>query len=103
MQAVIINGGKQYLVTVGQVLKLEKMPVALGQSVSFAEVLMVSYGDYRSLGNPYVAGCIVEAEVLAHNRHPKIRIIKFKRRKHHMKRMGHRQHYTAVKIVKITL
>lgn len=103
MQAVIINGGKQYLVTVGQVLKLEKMSVALGETVSFAEVLMVSNGDHRSFGNPYVAGCVVEAEVLEQKRHPKIRIIKFKRRKHHMKRMGHRQYYTAVKIVKITL
>jgi large subunit ribosomal protein L21 len=102
MHAVIISGGKQYLVKEGQVLKLEKLSAAVGDIINFTEVLMVGGDDITpNVGQPYVAGCVVEAAVVEHKRYPKIKIIKFKRRKHHLKQLGHRQHYTAVQIVKI--
>ncbi len=101
MYAVIKTGGKQYRVEVGHVLKLETLPVAEGSSVDFVEVLMVVDGEQMHVGAPLVANASVQAEVLSHGRHKKIRILKFRRRKHHMKRMGHRQNYTEVKITAI--
>lgn len=101
MYAIIKSGGKQYRVSEGQVIKLEKLDLEAGNVVDFNEVLMVS-GDEQSLvGAPYLSGAKVTAEVVQHGRHDKIKILKFKRRKHHMKRMGHRQDYTAVKITGI--
>lgn len=101
MYAVIVSGGKQYRVAEGQTLKLEKLVVEENQSIDFDKVLMISNGDQIKVGDPYLTGCTVEAEVVSHGRHPKIRIIKIKRRKHHMKRMGHRQSYTEVRITRI--
>lgn len=101
MQAVIVTGGKQYRVNEGQVLKIETLSADIGQTVNFEQVLLVSDGDAISVGAPYVEKAKVQAEVLAHGRHPKIKIIKFRRRKHHMKHMGHRQNFTEVKITKI--
>lgn len=102
MYAVIASGGKQYKVAEGQVLKLEKLPVEVGGQVDFSEVLMVVDGDNHHIGTPLVKGAAVSGHVVAQDREKKIKIIKFKRRKHHMKQMGHRQYYTAVKIEKIT-
>lgn len=101
MHAVIVSGGKQYRVQEGDVLKLEKLPVEAGSMVDFDQVLMVGEGEKVQIGKPYLTGCKVKASVVEHGRHDKVRIIKFKRRKHHMKQMGHRQHYTQVKITEI--
>ncbi|SFX54558.1 50S ribosomal protein L21 [Marinospirillum alkaliphilum] len=101
MYAVIKTGGKQYRVQEGQTLKLEKLEVATGEPVEFNEVLLVSDGENIKVGAPVVAGAKVTAEVVDHGRGDKIRIIKFRRRKHHMKRQGHRQWYTEVKITGI--
>lgn len=101
MYAVIKTGGKQYRVQEGQTLKLEKLEVATGQAVEFDEVLLVSNGETIKVGAPLVAGAKVTAEVVDHGRGDKVRIIKFRRRKHHMKRQGHRQWYTEVKITGI--
>jgi large subunit ribosomal protein L21 len=101
MHAVIISGGKQYRVQEGDVLKLEKLPVEAGALVNFDQVLMVGEGTNVQVGAPYLTGCKVTASVVEHGRHDKIRILKFRRRKHHMKRMGHRQSYTQVKITEI--
>ncbi|WP_416885818.1 50S ribosomal protein L21 [Marinospirillum sp.] len=101
MYAVIKSGGKQYRVKEGQTLKLEKIEVATGESIQFDEVLLVSDGENIKVGAPVVAGAKVTAEVVDHGRGDKIRIIKFRRRKHHMKRQGHRQWYTEVKITGI--
>ncbi|MCH9769637.1 MAG: 50S ribosomal protein L21 [Gammaproteobacteria bacterium] len=101
MYAVIQTGGKQYRVAEGQVLQLEKLAVEAGEDVDFDKVLMVVDGEAQQVGAPYVNGAKVSAEVLEHGRGKKIHILKFKRRKHHMKRMGHRQHLTSVKIKKI--
>ena len=101
MYAVIKTGGKQYRVSEGQTLKVEQLPVEAGQSIDFSEVLMVADGDNIQIGSPVLSGAKVSGEVVEQGRHKKIEIIKFKRRKHHMKRQGHRQNYTAVKITGI--
>lgn len=101
MYAVIVSGGKQHRVEEGEILRLEKIEVATGETVSFDQVLMVANGDDITLGAPLVDGFKVEAEVLSHGRADKVTIIKFRRRKHSMKRQGHRQWYTEVKITGI--
>jgi len=102
MFAVIVSGGKQYRVQEGQTLKLEKLAVEAGSSVDFDRVLLVSNGDDVKVGAPVVEGAKVSAEVVSHGRGDKVKIIKFRRRKHHMKRQGHRQWYTEVKITGIS-
>lgn len=101
MYAVIKTGGKQYRVKVGDVLKFETLPAEVGSSVDFTEVLMLANGSKITCGEPLVAKAVVQGEVIEHGRHKKVRIIKFRRRKHHMKQMGHRQNYTQVKITAI--
>ena len=101
MYAVIESGGKQHRVEEGEVLRLEKIEVATGETVDFDKVLMVVNGDAINIGAPVVEGAKVTAEVLSHGRGEKVKIIKFRRRKHSMKRQGHRQWYTEVKITGI--
>lgn len=101
MYAVIKTGGKQYRVAVGQTLKIETLVAEVGQSIDFKEVLLVAHGDDVSVGRPMVAGATVTASIVEHGRGEKIRIVKFRRRKHSRKHMGHRQNYTAVKIESI--
>ena len=101
MYAVIVTGGKQYRVAVGEHLKFEKLEIATGENVNFDKVLLVSNGDDLKIGAPVVEGATVTAEVINQGRHDKIRIIKFRRRKHHMKRQGHRQWFTEIKITGI--
>ncbi|MCH8499310.1 MAG: 50S ribosomal protein L21 [Marinobacter sp.] len=101
MYAVIVSGGKQHRVAEGETLKLEKIEVETGSTVEFDRVLLVANGDDVKVGAPVVEGAKVTAEVLGHGRGEKIHIIKFRRRKHHMKRQGHRQWFTEVKITGI--
>lgn len=101
MYAVIESGGKQHRVEEGEVLRLEKLEVATGESVDFDKVLMVADGDKVNVGGPYVQGGKVSAEVVSHGRGDKVKIVKFNRRKHHRKQMGHRQWFTEVKITGI--
>ncbi|WP_150914563.1 50S ribosomal protein L21 [Marinobacter halotolerans] len=101
MYAVIVSGGKQHRVKEGETLKLEKLEVETGGSVEFDRVLLVADGDKVQVGSPVVDGAKVTAEVVNHGRHDKIQIIKFRRRKHSMKRQGHRQWFTEVKITGI--
>jgi len=101
MHAVIVSGGKQYRVTEGQSLKVEKLIADAGNSIEFDKVLMLSDGETAQIGVPYLAGCTVQAEVISHGRAKKITIIKVKRRKHHRKTQGHRQAFTEVKITGI--
>jgi len=100
MYAVIVTGGKQYKVAEGEYL-IEKLEVATGESVTFDRVLLVANGDDVNIGAPVVAGATVKAEVISQGRHDKVRIIKFRRRKHHMKRFGHRKGITEIKITGI--
>lgn len=101
MYAVIIAGGKQHRVIEGETLKIEKLPADVGATVEFDQVLMVANGDSIKMGQPHVKGAKVSASVVSQGRHKKIRIVKFKRRKHHQKEMGHRQYFTEIKIEKI--
>ena len=102
MFAVFQSGGKQHRVSEGDVVKLEKLTAEPGEEVVFDQVLMVSNGDDVSLGEPYVEGSQVKAEVLRTDRGRKIRVIKFKRRKDFLRRQGHRQWFTEVKITGIS-
>ena len=101
MYAVIATGGKQYRVQEGDVIKVEKLDVDAGADVEFENILLVADGDNVKVGNPYLEGSKVLGNVKAHGRHKKIEIIKFKRRKHYRRQMGHRQHYTEVRITSI--
>lgn len=101
MYAVIVTGGKQYKVAEGEFLKVEKLEVGAGESITFDRVLLVANGEDVKIGAPVVDGAKVTAEVVSQGRHDKIRIIKFRRRKHHMKRQGHRQWFTEIKITGI--
>jgi len=101
MYAVIKTGGKQYRVAKGDKLKVEKLPVEAGGSVDISDVLMVADNDKVTIGTPLVDGGKVMAKVVAHGRHKKVEIVKFRRRKHHQKRTGHRQDYTEIEITDI--
>ncbi|WJG09055.1 50S ribosomal protein L21 [Aliiglaciecola sp. LCG003] len=102
MYAVFQSGGKQHRVAEGQTVRLEKIEVAPGDAVEFDNVLMVSNGDDVKIGMPYVDGGKVTAEVVTHGRGDKIKIVKFRRRKHSRKTQGHRQWFTEVKITGIS-
>jgi large subunit ribosomal protein L21 len=102
MYAVIVSGGKQHRVTEGETLKLELLEGELGKVINFDKVLLVTNGDEITIGAPYVTSGKVSAEIIAHGRHDKVRIVKFRRRKHFRKQMGHRQWFTEVKITGIS-
>lgn len=102
MSAVILSGGKQYRVAEGQTLKLEKLPQAVGDFVAFEQVLLMNNGDDVHLGDPFISGAKVIGEVISQGRRKKITIIKMRRRKHYLRRQGHRQSYTEVKITEIS-
>ncbi|MFG6160662.1 50S ribosomal protein L21 [Halomonas sp. 1390] len=102
MYAVIKSGGKQYRVQEGQTLKLEKLEVPTGDTIEFDEVLLVGNDEDVKIGAPLVEGAKVAAEIVSHGRGDKVTILKFRRRKHSMKRQGHRQWFTEVKITGIS-
>jgi large subunit ribosomal protein L21 len=101
MYAVIATGGKQYRVTEGETLKVEKIAADEGAEIEIDQVLMVADGDNIQVGTPVLDKGKVTARVKAHGRGKKVEIIKFRRRKHHRKQMGHRQSYTEIEITKI--
>ncbi|MEZ0470464.1 50S ribosomal protein L21 [Luteimonas salinilitoris] len=100
MYAVIVTGGKQYRVMEGETIRVEKLDTEAGNQVKFDQVLMLGDGEGVTLGDA-LQGATVTATVKSHGRADKVRIIKFRRRKHHMKRQGHRQHYTEIEITGI--
>jgi large subunit ribosomal protein L21 len=102
MYAVIKTGGKQYRVSEGDTLRVEKLAADAGASLEIDSVLMVADGDNIQIGAPYVQGGKVTATVVSHGRGDKVEIIKFRRRKHHDKHTGHRQHFTELKITGIS-
>ena len=102
MYAVIKTGGKQYRVTEGQQLFVEKLPGEPGDTVTFDDVLMIG-GDKPMVGQPTVKGAKVEAKIVAHDRAKKIIVFKFKRRKNYRRKQGHRQAYTQLHITGINI
>lgn len=99
MYCIFENGGKQHKVHIGQKVRLEKLVDAPGTEISLDKVVMLSDGKRLEYGAPYLKGKAVQARVLQHGRGDKISVIKFKRRKHHLKRMNHRQSYTEIEIL----
>ena len=101
MYAVFTTGGKQYRASTGDILKIEKLDAEKGATVELDQVLMVGEGEKVKVGSPYIKGGKVTATVVEHGRGEKVNIVKFKRRKHHLKRMGHRQDFTRIEITGI--
>jgi large subunit ribosomal protein L21 len=100
--AVFRTGGKQYRARQGERIRIERLDAAVGDAVAFDQVLLVGEGVKVKLGAPLLAGGKVEGKVIAQGRDDKIRIIKFKRRKHYKRVMGHRQPFTEVEITAIS-
>ena len=100
MYASIARGDKQYKVAEGDVIKVEKLGVAAGETVTFDQVLVVSDKEVK-VGNPTVAGASVEASVVEEGKAKKVIVYKYKRKLGYHKKNGHRQPYTKVKIEKI--
>lgn len=98
--AVLVTGGKQYRVTAGETIRVEKLDVEAGNEITFDNVLLLGNGEGVKVGDA-LKGATVTAKVKSHGRADKVRIIKFRRRKHHMKHQGHRQHYTEIEITGI--
>jgi large subunit ribosomal protein L21 len=101
MFAVINTGGKQYRVSEGTVLRIEKLPADAGTTVEFSDVLLLGQGASVKVGKPYLAGAKVTATVQAHGKADKVQIVKFRRRKHYLRQKTHRQPYTEIKVVGI--
>ena len=96
----IATGGKQYKVSEGDIITIEKLGVDAGEKVTFDQVLAVS-GDDMKVGNPTVSGATVEASVIKEGRAKKVIVYKYKRKTGYHKKNGHRQSFTQVKIEKI--
>ncbi len=101
MYAVIATGGKQYKVTKGEILRVEKLDGDEGAKVELDQVLMVADGDKISVGTPTLDKAKVTATIRAQGRGDKVEIIKFRRRKHSRSQMGHRQSYTEIEVTDI--
>ena len=103
MYAVIQTGGKQYRVEPGQTVVVEKLPGESGEKIQFNEVLLISAGDGGAvtIGKPVLSGATVSAEIVDQVLGEKLTVFKFRRRKNYVRRTGHRQEYTAVKIAAI--
>jgi len=101
MFAVIQTGGKQYRVSEGSVLRIEKLPADAGATVEFGEVLLVGQGDSVKLGKPFLAGAKVTATIQSHGKAAKVRIVKFRRRKHYLRQKNHRQPFTEIVVTGI--
>ncbi len=102
MYAVIKTGGKQYRVEEGEFLRVEKLDAEAGDKVELAEVLMLVDGDDVQIGAPMIEGAVVNATVREQGRGEKVKIIKFRRRKHYRRQAGHRQSYTEILIDSIS-
>ncbi len=97
MYAVIKTGGKQYRVSPGDILRVEKLPAEKGSTITFDQVLMVG-GDTVRVGAPLVSGATVSARIVTHDRAKKIIVFKLKRRKNYRRKKGHRQLFTEIQI-----
>jgi len=101
MYAIIETGGKQYRVKEGDVLKVEKLPFDIDSTFSIDRVLAISDDNGLTVGNPYVSGALVEAQVLEQGKDKKIRVFTYKSKTGYHRTLGHRQFYTKIKILKI--
>ena len=102
MFAVIQTGGKQYRVNEGSVLRIEKLLADAGATVEFSDILIMGEGADVKIGKPMVTGAKVTATVQSHGKADKVRIVKFRRRKHYLRQGTHRQPYTEIKVTAIS-
>jgi len=102
MYAVIVTGGKQYYVSEGDVIRVEKLDAEVGSTLTIKEVAAFSKNDELKVGTPYVAGASVKAEVLSQGKADKVIIYKYKAKKDYRKKNGHRQPYTELQIKSIS-
>ena len=102
MTAIFETGGKQYKVSEGDIVYIEKLDVSEGDTVAFDKVLAIVDGENSRFGTPYLDGTKVEANVVKNGKGKKIIVFKHKRRKNYTRRQGHRQPYTKVQITSIT-
>jgi large subunit ribosomal protein L21 len=103
MYAVIKTGGKQFKVTEGDTLKVEKLSTEVGKALNLNSVLTLVDGDKVTIGTPIVKGASVDATVISHGKGDKVKIFKMNRRKGYRKSQGHRQSFTEIKIDKIAV
>ena len=101
MHAIIVTGGKQYKVTEGDVLYVEKLPVESGDTVTFDQVLAVIDGDKATFGQPTVSGASVQANVVKNGKGKKVIVFKYKPKKNYKRKQGHSQPYTKLEITKV--
>lgn len=101
MYAVIHTGGKQYRVSEGDRLRVEKLAGDIGSTIEFGEVLMIG-GDKVAVGKPFVSGAKVKAEIVLQDRDKKIIVFKFRRRKNYRRKNGHRQPFTELRITGVS-
>jgi large subunit ribosomal protein L21 len=103
MYAVIKTGGKQFKVSEGETLRVEKLPIEVGKNHNISSVLTIVDGDKVTIGTPLIKGVTVDATVISHGRGDKVKIFKMNRRKQYRKSQGHRQSFTEIKISKIVI
>jgi len=103
MYAVLSTGGKQYKVEAGEILRIEKISGAVGETVAFDKILMFSDGENVRVGTPLLEGIAVSGHIVQQEKAKKILVFKSKRRKNYRRKQGHRQPFTAVKIDSITV
>ena len=101
MNAIIVTGGKQYKVSEGDVIYIEKLDNEAGDTVKFEQVLAIIDGEKATFGTPVVEGASVEAKIVKNGKGKKITILRYKAKKNEKKKIGHRQPYTKVQITKI--
>jgi large subunit ribosomal protein L21 len=103
MYAVIQTGGKQYRVTPGELVKVEKLPGIKGDQVTFEKVLLTSDGETINVGNPFLSNAKVQCRIARQGRDRKILVFKYKRRKDYRKKQGHRQSFTLIQVGDIAI
>lgn len=98
MYAVMKSGARQYKASVGDTIRVEKLPAQVGEQLELEEVLLIADGEEVKIGQPTIAGAKVLATVVAQEKGPKIHVFKYRPRKRYRRRSGHRQHYTRLRV-----
>jgi len=103
MYAVFKLGGTQHRASVGDMLRVEKLDGEVGQTLEIEEVLLIGKGEESLVGSPHVSGARITAEIVDQGRHKKVLVQKFKRRRKYRRKMGHRQHFTQIRITDVVV
>lgn len=101
MIAIFESGGKQYIVSKGSIIQVEKLEVEEGKSIIFDKVLFTSTGSDAVVGKPFISGAIVQGKILKQGRGKKIHVLKYKNKSKYRRKIGARQHFTEVEIIKV--